>query len=86
MGSYWPCRLRSIQVGEKKVKVSEILEECLEEDENYQKMNKVEKLATSSLIKKGLGASNVEVPPEQVPDVRLQLRFVIQSTGITTEP
>lgn len=64
------------------MKVSQILEECLGEDERFKGFNRMEKLSAKMVIKHALGANDQEIPAEDIPAIKQQFKTLITQSGL----
>lgn len=67
------------------MKASEIIEEVLEENEDYKKLNKVQKLVNRTAIKRVLGSNDMDVPPELEDEIKQQLKAAIAGMPLTED-
>lgn len=66
-------------------KVSDILNECLEEKDDFKSLNKVQKLTSKTVIKRAMGKNNADVPDEDVQMVRDTMRNMLATMPLTVE-
>lgn len=67
------------------MKVSDILNECLEEKDDFKSLNKVQKLTSKTVIKRAMGRNNADVPDEDVQMVRDTMRNMLATMPLTIE-
>lgn len=59
------------------MKLSEIINECLEDNEDYKKLSKPQKLASKTLIKATMGREDPEIGEDEVEPIKQLLKDTI---------